>query len=1278
MSMSKLLSGGTVSCRAVLLYLCVWAMMVPGAIFAQISSGGGPTVIKNPEVLPPSIPRIINVDLRDLPVARAWQPGDAIKEIPRRRTRNTEIKEKPEPQIDPLLELQANAGAGSFETVTAGLNFAGQGFTGVNPPDTVGDVGLNYYIQSINGSGGALYVVYNKADGSVAAGPFSMDSLGSGSCASGLGDPVILYDQQAGKWFISEFSGSSNTLCVYISQTSDPITGGWYNYAFNTTNFPDYPKYGVWSDAYYVGTNENTSRLYAFDRDSMLVGAPASAQSFNATNLSGFGFQMVTPADIDGDTAPPAGSPAYFMRHRDDEVHSGGTIAGQDQLQIYEFSVDWNTPANSSLTGPINIAVTEFDSSLCGLTSFACFPQPGTSTTLDPLREVVMFRLAYRNFGTHEALVGNLVTDVNGADHGGIRWFELRKVGAGAWSVHQEGTYAPDGLNRWMGGIAMDGSGNIGLGYNVGGTTRFPSLRYTGRLSGDALGVMTQGEFSIVEGTASNNSNRYGDYSSMSIDPVDDCTFWFTGMYNLSGSWTTRIASFSFDECGCTDPPAAPGGASATINGNNRIDVSWNSVAGATEYRVYRAEGACPQSAYSLITTTTGLTYADTAVSGGVTYAYVVTAYDAGAACESVFSNCDSATATGVCAVPPSFAGLESVTDLQQSACSLSLSWSAASLNCGTAVNYNVYRSTSSGFTPGAGNLIATCVSGTSYLDTDVSSGSTYYYVVRAEDNSGNGSGPCSGGNEDGNTAEFSGSPTGPETTVFSDDIESGAGAWATSALPADTGTAAWGIVTTDSNSPVSSWFCSDQSSVKDQVVAMAASVSIPAGAPGVLEFFHSYNTESTFDGGVLEYSTNGGGSWSDIGSGRITENGYNSTISTSYSSPIGGRSAWSGNSGGFLRTTVDLSDFAGQSIRFRWRMACDNSVAATGWWVDDVVIRTNGDCGGTGCSYAISPSSASHGSGGGSGSVSVTADAGCDWTAVSNDGWITVTSGASGSGNGSVGYSIAANGSTSGRSGTITIAGNTFTVNQDGLSCSYSINPTSASYDENGGSGSVAVTAGAGCAWTAVSNDGWITVTSGASGNGNGSVGYSVAANASTSARVGTITIAGNTFTVNQDGAPTGSWVTLTNDNFESGFGSFNDGGSDCRRSANDASFAHQGTYCIRLRDNSGVASSMFSDPLDLDGPGYSELRVQFWAYVVSFENNENFFVEYWNGSSWTVIADFVVDVDFTENGFFNPEVIIDSGSVNFVSNAQVRIRCDASGNNDRVYIDEVVVSAR
>jgi hypothetical protein len=315
-----------------------------------------------------------------------------------------------------------------------------------------------------------------------------------------------------------------------------------------TPNFPDYPKYGVWPDGYYVTTNEASPTQYVFDRENMLLGLPARpTQRFTAPNLAGFGFQAMTPADLDGTTAPPTDSPNYILRHRDDEAHNpGANDPAQDFLEVWEFSSDFDTPSNASFAQVADIPISEIDSELCGFFSFFCFPQPGTTTTLDPIREVIMHRLQYRNFGTHETLVGNMVTDVDGTDHGGVRWFELRKTGGSPWTLFQEGTIAPDDDHRWMGGIAMDGDGNIAVGYNVSSSTTPPSLAYSGRLAADPLGTMPIGETTIVTGVGNIGSNRFGDYSAMSIDPVDDQTFWFTGEYADDGQWATRISSFSF------------------------------------------------------------------------------------------------------------------------------------------------------------------------------------------------------------------------------------------------------------------------------------------------------------------------------------------------------------------------------------------------------------------------------------------------------------------------------------------------------------------------------------------------------------------------------------------------------------------------------------------------------------------------------------------------------------------------------------------------------------
>ena len=497
------------------------------------------------------VPHVTNVDVRDLPAATQWKPGDPIKIIPRLRTHFTPEGRTLSGGPDPLLEIQKNAKPNGTRALNGTIiNMAGQGFSGVNPPDTVGAVGTNHYIQMINASTGTLVQIYNK-DGTTASAQFTLDSLGAGNCANGLGDPIVLFDWDADRWFISEFSNAGNQLCVYISQTSDPVSGGWFNYAFTAVNsFPDYPKYGVWSDAYYLGTNESAPTLYAFDRTNMLAGNAASMQSFNAPPLGGFGFQMVTPATLTGANLPPGGSPGLFLRHRDTEAHGAGNCpnaASSDCLEIFEFTVDWVTPANSSLSAPIPIEISEIDSDLCGLVSFNCFPQPGSGTTLDPLREVTMFPNQYRNFGSHETLVGTLTTDVSGSDQGGIRWFELRNTGSG-WFLHQEGTYAPDGHSRFMGSAAMDGAGNLAVAYNITSNTVHPGLRYTGREAADPMGTTPQGEFVIVDGSSANSSNRYGDYSAISLDPVDDATFWFTGEYNTSGNWSTRIASFQFDQ----------------------------------------------------------------------------------------------------------------------------------------------------------------------------------------------------------------------------------------------------------------------------------------------------------------------------------------------------------------------------------------------------------------------------------------------------------------------------------------------------------------------------------------------------------------------------------------------------------------------------------------------------------------------------------------------------------------------------------------------------------
>lgn len=422
-------------------------------------------------------------------------------------------------------------------------NFNGIGYTSVNPADPSVDVGPNHVVQMINGSSGAYLKIFDKAGVQLLAQTYFDGITG----IAGLGDPVVIYDQLANKWMISEFASAGNVLIIAISQTADPL-GSWYIYSFTTPDFPDYPKYSIWPDAYYATTNESDPAVYAFDRTKMLIGDPtATMQRFTLSAFPTIGFQAATPVSLSGTALPPAGSPGLIMRMADD---AWSATIPTDRLELYEFDVDFITPVNSNISGPAYLTTAPFDTHLCGYTSFSCINQPG-NTNLDPLREVLMNRIFYRNFGSHASLVCSHVTDVTGADFAGVRWYELRKQNSDPWSIYQQGTYSPDNTyNRWMSGIAINGNGDIGLSYNLTNNTLAPSIRYTGRRDCDPLGTLPITETIIVDGgTAGNGSNRYGDYNQLNVDPVDDNSFWFTGMYNPTAQWSTRIAAFNFSSC---------------------------------------------------------------------------------------------------------------------------------------------------------------------------------------------------------------------------------------------------------------------------------------------------------------------------------------------------------------------------------------------------------------------------------------------------------------------------------------------------------------------------------------------------------------------------------------------------------------------------------------------------------------------------------------------------------------------------------------------------------
>lgn len=507
------------------------------------------------------------------------------------------------------LIVQPQVGLGGIPGPIVSFN-AQPNISGVNPPDSVGDVGPNHYVAMSN----LATQVFDKSGNSV-FGPVATNTLWAGfggACQTeNSGDPVILHDQFADRWIVTQFTSAGPTYfnCVAISQTADPA-GSYYRYAITTgSNFPDYPKYGVWSNAYVISTREFAGNsfagvgAYAINRAQMIAGNPApQVISFivpPGTQAYNVGDGLL-PADIDGSTLPPVNAPSYFVGSMD----SGGPYgAPQDALTLWKFVINFTTPANSSFTLANTIPIANYDTIYPCASGRSCIPQPGTATGVDiqSYRQRPLHRLAYRNFGTHESLVTNQSVEAATA-MAGIRWWELRSPNTMP-VLFQEGTYAPgvtDGVHRWMGSIAQDSSGNMALGFSASSSTVFPSLRYTGRLVSDPPGQMPQGEGIIINGTGSNTGggSRWGDYTSMNIDPTDDCTFWYVGQYTpvtSDSGWRLRVGSFRFNECGEPGFTLSAAPQTATMCAPSAVDYTVNvgSISGFTN-PVTLSNGALP------------------------------------------------------------------------------------------------------------------------------------------------------------------------------------------------------------------------------------------------------------------------------------------------------------------------------------------------------------------------------------------------------------------------------------------------------------------------------------------------------------------------------------------------------------------------------------------------------------------------------------------------------------------------------------------------------------
>ena len=522
-----------------------------------------------------------------------------------RRTENEPVRRMPNrpggQHRDPV--VQRNAGT-AIPGPSANFEAIGQGFTGPSgtfrvtgiPPDTNAAAGATQVVEIVN----TAFAVFGKT-GTVLFGPAATNTLWAGfggACqTTNDGDGVVRYDALANRWVITQFANVGSSAgpffeCVAVSRTADAL-GAWNRYSFQYASFPDYPKLSVWLDAYYTtynlfnaaGTAFLGAEICAMDRAAMLAGTAATQQCFTTSTQ----FGSLLAADVEGGMPPAAGEPNTVLA-------LGATAT---TLAFWKFHVDWAVPARSTFTGPGTLTVAPYTVA-CGV-SGTCIPQGGTSQTLDSLSDRIMFRLAYRNFGDHESMVVNHAVTAGGSV--GVRWYEIRQTAGGPPSVFQQGTYAPDAAYRFMGSAAMDKVGNIAVGYSVSSPSTAPQVRYTGRLASDPLGQLPLGEGTIVAGNGSQTSfTRWGDYSSMVVDPTDGCTFWYANEYLAATgnfNWHTRVASFQLPGCASgggndftmsVDPPSA----TASVGGSATTTVRTSVVLGSAETVTLSASGLPP------------------------------------------------------------------------------------------------------------------------------------------------------------------------------------------------------------------------------------------------------------------------------------------------------------------------------------------------------------------------------------------------------------------------------------------------------------------------------------------------------------------------------------------------------------------------------------------------------------------------------------------------------------------------------------------------------------
>ncbi len=939
------------------------------------------------------------------------------------------------------------------------VNFEGQGSPSY-PPDCNGTAGPNHYMQTVN----TTYAIYSKT-GTLLAGPTNMNLLfGSVTGANcNDGDPLILYDEQASRWLAVEFSlcGSTDRMLIAVSTTNDP-TGTWYQYSFDVADMPDYEKFGIWPDGYYMATNNGGSNdTYVFERAQMLVGGttPKMVGFSNAwlpTSIDG--FMCVPPVDNDG-TAAPAGSPGLFIALNDDAI--GG---GSDQLWIYELAVNWSNTAASTFNRTQQINVTAFDSNFGN--TWSNIPQQGTTQKVDAIPMVIMNVPQYRNFGSYQTIVCCHTVDVDATNHAGIRWYELRKT-TGSWTVRQTGTYAPDIHSRWMGSIMLNANNKIGLGYSVSSSTMYPGIRYTGQTSGAyaaGAGVLDMPEEIIQTGANSQTGvNRWGDYSLMCVDPVDNDAFWFTTQYiGSGGSRKTKIASFKIGNSpvAITLPATAVTGTSATINGT----VNPNSL--ATNY--YFEWGTT--TAYGNVATTTaaGSGTVNIAVNANLSGLISGTTYHF----RVVATNADGTTnGTDLTFTP----GAAMVTTTPVTGVTLTGAGSGGNVTTdgGSAVSARGVCWATTANPVATGNH-TTNGSGTGIFTSTITglSSNTVYHVRAYATNA---SGTYYG--EDIAFTTLCGIYTLPFNETFSGttipncwsqvDNQGNAQVWQfgtiTGQTPNPALTGNYAFLNSDA-------YGTGNSQNADLITPTIDMSSYSAVNLQFSHYFKSYSGSS----GTISYSINNGSTWTII----------QSFSATSATNPAVFNQA--------------IAAVAGQTaVKFKW-----NYTGTWGyyWAIDNVQIT------GTGVTaLTVTPPNQNVTSASGTTPFAVTTSVA--WTAVSDAAWCTVTP--SGTGNGTITATYSSNTGAASRVANILVSGVgalpvTVTVTQGGTAPTLSVTPPNQNVTASAGNTSFTVTSNS--AWTVSSDATWCTVT--LSGNGNGTITATYEQNILLAVRTANITV--------------------------------------------------------------------------------------------------------------------------------------------------------------------------